>query len=388
MLRILARTPRSDICGVGTTLGRMGGQVIAAVRAAIAERGPIGFDEYMAIALYGPGGFFEDPPIGPRGHFVTAPHVHPFVFAHSVRSALLETWHALGEPDPFRVVELGAGNGTLADALLEAFGELPGPRLDFVGVEISPGAREALAERGHAAVERIGDLEPFEGAVFANELLDNLPFVPVRGRADRTVEVRVGLDPASQRLIEVEVPWSRQAIELPSLRDGEDTTVPLGALAMLDEVADRVRRGSVLLVDYGRIGGPAGPVHGYREHREIADVLADPGATDITAGVDWNPVAAHARSLGLGVFGPIPQAEALDVLGYTRWESTMREKQSALQRAGRGSAAVRVWEARSRASLLADPSGLGGFWWLVLSTPHLPEPGWLATARRPPPISS
>jgi SAM-dependent MidA family methyltransferase len=121
-------------------------EVAARIRAAIADHGPIGFDEYMMLALYGPGGFFERPPIGP--HFVTSPHVHPFVFGHGVRDALLDTWHALGEPDPFRVVELGAGDGTLADAMLQAFGELPLPRVDYVGIEIDPGAREALAGRG------------------------------------------------------------------------------------------------------------------------------------------------------------------------------------------------------------------------------------------------
>jgi len=358
-------------------------EVAARVRAAIADHGPIGFDEYMELALYAPGGFFERPPIGPRGHFVTAPHVHPFVFAHCVRTALLETWHALGEPDPFHVVELGAGDGTLAEALLDAFGELPAPRVEYVGVEISPGARDALGGRGLATLERIEDLEPFDGVVFANELLDNLPFVPVRGRGEELVEVRVGLDPTGDRLLEIEVPWSREDLAIPGLSDSEETTIPVGAFAMLDEIAARLRRGTVLLIDYGRIEGPAGTVHGYREHRDVDDVLSDPGGTDITAGVDWTLVAGHAQALGLRTLEPVTQADALDALGHTRWEATMRQMQSMLQQAGRGSEAVRVWEARSRASLLADPGGLGGFWWLVLTTSDVPEPAWLGTARRP-----
>ena len=65
----------------------------------------------------------------------------------------------------------------------------------------------------------------------------------------------------------------------------------------------------------------------------------------------------------------------------------MREQQARLQETGRGSEAVRVWEARSRASLLAEPSGFGGFWWLVLATEGLPEPAWLqrASVRADPP---
>ena len=128
--------------------------------------------------------------------------------------------------------------------------------------------------------------------------------------------------------------------------------------------------------------GSGGPVHGYREHREVADVLADPGGTDITAGVDvWRSIADRARSLGLTAFEPVTQQAALRALGHDRWQRTMRTTQSELQQAGRDAEAVRVWEERSRASLLTDPSRFGGFWWLVLATEGLPEPPWLARAR-------
>ena len=113
------RHPRTAADGPRVTrLGTVSDPVARRVRAAIEDHGPIGFDEYMEIALYGPGGFFETPPVGADGHFVTSPHVHPFVFAHCVRDALLDAWFALGEPEPLPVVELGAGDGTFADALL------------------------------------------------------------------------------------------------------------------------------------------------------------------------------------------------------------------------------------------------------------------------------
>ena len=355
----------------------MSEQVAERVRAAIARRGPIGFDEYMKIALYGPGGFFEAPPVGVDAHFVTSPHVHPFVFAHCVRDALLDAWFALGEPAPFPVVELGAGDGTLAGGLLPAFGELPGPEPAYTGVEVSEGARAALGASGFATAATVAELEPFEGAVFANELLDNLPFIVARGGPDGPVEVRVGVEGPS--LVEVHAPWTRGPA--PSvLEPGETTTVPVGAFAMLDDLARVLRRGYVLAIDYGTPGGPAGGVRGYREHR-FADVLTDPGATDITAGVDLSTVADHARALGLTTFEPVTQAAALSALGHDRWERTMHERQAKLEQQGRGSEAVRVWEDRSRASLLADPSGFGAFWWLVLATEGLPEPLWLARAR-------
>src|SRR3990172_12872436 len=97
----------------------MNTQVEDEVRRAIEARGPISFAEFMEIALYGPGGFYERPPIGERGHFVTSPHVHP-VFAELLANALESFWEALERPAPFRLLEAGAGGGTLASRILEA----------------------------------------------------------------------------------------------------------------------------------------------------------------------------------------------------------------------------------------------------------------------------
>ena len=50
-----------------------------AIAAAIRADGPIGFDRFMELALYGPGGFYVDPPVGvgEGPAFATSPHVHP-----------------------------------------------------------------------------------------------------------------------------------------------------------------------------------------------------------------------------------------------------------------------------------------------------------------------
>ena len=98
-------------------------------------------------------------------------------------------------------------------------------------------------------------------------------------------------------------------------------------------------------------------------------------------GVDVSLIADRARSVGLSAFEPVTQQAALRALGHDRWQQTMQAAQTELQRAGRNSEAVRVWEERSRASLLTDLSRFGGFWWLVLATEGLPEPPWLARAR-------
>lgn len=360
----------------------MSEEVAARIRAAVAERGPISFAEFMEHALYGPGGFYERPPIGAEGHFVTSPHVHP-VFADLVRFALLEAWDALGRPEPLRIVELGAGDGTLARGILLGL-EAAGIATAYTAVEISPGARErlhALPLRVEASLDAVPPLDP--GLVLANELLDNLPFRRVRRRGGDLVELRVGV--AGPRLVLVEGPCEQELADLaPSdLGEGEEAVVPTGALALVGTLARVLRRGYALLIDYGSAGGPAGEVHGYRGHAVLEDVLEDPGSADVTAGVDLGLVATHAEALGLVRHGIVPQWRALLALGYARWVEGELARQADLLAAHRGLEAVRAYEGRSRASLLVDPAALGRLRWLVLSTPGLPTPRFLAEALQP-----
>lgn len=356
----------------------MSEDVAERIRRRIRERGPITFAEFMDEALYGPGGFYERTPVGPRGDFVTSPHVHP-VFSRLVGVALEEMWTALGRPAPFRLVEVGAGDGTMARELLDGFGR-GGIDLEYSAVEVGAGAREALAALTPNVATRLADLAPLEpGVVLANELLDDLPFRRVRRRGDAVVEIRVGLD--GDRLVEVETTMDEPSgSDATDLRDADEAVVPTGVFAFVDELGGFLRRGYALLIDYGSAEGPAGEVHGYRGHRVLEDVLDDPGSADVTAGVDLSAVARRARKAGLESFEPVSQRDALVALGFEEWMRAELEHQGELLNAARGLEAARTWDGRSRARLLADPAALGRLRWLVLATPGLPEPGWLERA--------
>lgn len=331
----------------------------------------------MREALYGPGGFYERPPIGARGHFVTSPHVHP-IFSRLVGAAIEELWGAIGRPDPFRLVEAGAGDGTMGRELVEGYGRA-GIVLEYSAVEAGAGAREALTGLTPRVAGRLGELEPLEpGVLVANELLDNLPFRRTRRRGSELVEVCVGMD--GDRLVEVETAIDAELLAAPPLEEGVESTVPVGAFAFIDEVCSWLRRGYALLIDYGSVGGPAGATHAYRDHRVIEDVLDDPGSADITAGVDLGTLADRARAGGLVALPPVDQASALWALGFADWTRGERGRQGRRLNEGDGLEAVRRWDARNRASLLVDPGALGRLRWLLLSTPGLPEPGWLGVA--------
>jgi len=340
-----------------------------AIRERIRTDGPITFATFMELALYGPGGFYEDPPVGADGDFVTSPHVHPS-FGSFVARALAALAEALGSPDPLRVVEVGAGDGTLARQILA---ELDAA---YTAVEISSGARRALGDvNGLEVCERL--TAPVD-LVLAHELLDNLPFRLVRDGH----EVVIGLEDAA--LIERTIPYDDElAAILRDIATDGDLVVPVGALAFVDELTGALTRGYALLIDYGDETGTGGAMHGYRDHRVVEDVLAFPGITDITSGIDLGWVARHAEQRGLQAFPTVRQSDALLALGFGEWSRGELERQQGHLASGQGLEAVRTWSARSRASMLVDPGALGRMRWLLLATPGLPKPDWLRDAEGP-----
>lgn len=334
------------------------------IRERIDAEGPITFATFMELALYGPGGFYEHPPVGVRGDFVTSPHVHP-AFGSFVASAIEQLAASLAIDGPLRLTEVGGGDGTLARQLLE---HLPGT--SYAAVEASEGARRALASIPGVVVA--DELHRPVDVVLAHELLDNLPFRVVRGDDEVLIDAKSEL---VERLAPIDDELRRSLGE----RHG-DLVVPVGAFAFIDRVADALDRGYALLIDYGS-EGDGGPIHGYRGHRIVEDVLADPGSTDITAGVDFAWVAEHGRSRGLQTFPSVSQRSALMALGFAGWLRSELETQRRQLDERDGIGAVRTWSMRSRAMMLVDPSALGRARWMLLATPKLPEPDWLRAAR-------
>jgi len=342
------------------------GEPLDSIRREIGEGGPITFARFMELALYGPGGFYGSPPVGADRDFVTSPHVHP-VFGELVARAVRQLWEALGRPEPLRATEAGAGDGTFARTLLAHTGEIP---VRYTAVERSAGARAALATI--EGVEVRDRLDAAADLVLANELLDNLPFRVLRGNR----EVRIGRE--GERLVEILVPADAELGGFAS--GGAERVVPVGAFAFVDDLARVLERGYALLIDYGGLGTSGGPVHGYRGHTIVEDVLAAPGTADITAGVDFEPIASRAEADGLVAFPTVTQHDALLALGLAEWLHDELVSQRTQLDTGVGREAVATWSGRSRATLLVDPGGLGRFRWLLLATPGLDRPGWLERA--------
>jgi SAM-dependent MidA family methyltransferase len=369
----------------------------------IRRRGPIPFRDFVDAALYDPdAGFFaRGRGAGRAGaDFLTSPEVGP-LFGACVARGLAEWWEGRGRPDPFVVVEAGAGRGRLAREVLRA--EPPFlPALRYVLVERAVALRDAQRELLHLepysealgpavpapdgepaqSVPRAGpivaaiDAVPavaFDGVVIANELLDNLPFDVAARTATGWDEIRVGVDDDG-RYREVAVPADGDLLGwLADLDVPPGTRVPVqrDVDAWLEAVAAGLRSGVVVLVDYAlhvadlpaRAGGW---LRTYREHERGGDALVAPGTQDITADVLLEPLGRAARRLGFRVERECTQAEWLRDLGI---DALVAEGQRVWEAgAARGDLAALAGRSRAtEAAALTDPAGLGAHTVVVLT---------------------
>jgi SAM-dependent MidA family methyltransferase len=370
----------------------------------IAERirreGPIPFDRFVDAALYDEdGGFYATGGGAGRAgrDFVTSPEVG-VLFGALVATYLDRAWAELSRPDPFVVVDAGAGRGRLAADVLRAEPECS-RALRYVLVErsaalqaaqrelltLEPADRAfgpAVREEPDEAPRQVAGIGPIvtslpelpalelaAGVVIANELFDNLPFGIVERGGGGWTEVRVGL--GDDGFVEVGVPASREITAAAddvaagaTIPDGARLPVPTGIVDWLDESAHILRRGYLVVVDYADTAASLAArsqdewLRTYRGHQRGGAPLAAPGAQDITATVPAEHLVAHAGRAGFRLVERTNQADWLGSLGIDQLVADAR----GLWRERAAAGDLEAIAARSRvteAAALTDPAGLG-----------------------------
>lgn len=308
-----SRSPRPD--GPADVLRRL-----------IGQKGTIGFDEFMAVALYHPtGGYYASPAnrIGRGGDFFTSVSVGP-VFGKLLAAQFLEMKERLGHPVDFTLVEQGANDGQLLADILAAWeGDTPHiviiepleSRRDVQQAALAPWASRVT----HIASEE--ELPSFTGVFFANELLDAFPFRIFVRRHKEWLERRVASTEGRFIFVDEATGRAPAGVDLPSDIPEFVLEVRTSLPRWIRCVADRLQRGWMLLVDYGHPATarhhPAragGTLACYRGHLRAGDPLADPGGQDLTAHVDFTAVARAAEQAGLSLAGFTDQHHSLAAL--------------------------------------------------------------------------
>ena len=294
------------------------------LRERIRREGPISFYEWMKAALYDErDGYYCSGKVrqGRAGDYRTAPEISP-LFAATFAHYFTLQYFGLGYPNPFTIVEVGAGSCHFAHGVLTTL-RSGHPQVfnatNYIIEEISSSARERCAERLAEFSERItirnptvreGAVAGLTGIVFSNELIDAFP-------VHRVVMHNGQLRQLYVELKKDEFAWIEGDLEEPvaaycervvlELDDGQIFEINLDAEDYIKHAAAALDHGYLVTVDYGAertelitsSDRPDGTLRAFRRHQFAEHVLAKPGEQDLTTTIDWTQIIEAGELAGL-----------------------------------------------------------------------------------------
>ncbi len=346
----------------------------------------ITFAEFMELALYHPQyGYYTTKAvdIGAQGDFFTSPHLGKD-FGELLAVQFAQMWEIMGQPAPFTLVEMGAGQGILAVDILKYlyrhyrnFFE----SLQYVIVEVSPGLQQQQQQLLQGVADKVKwcSLEEIPansliGCFFSNELVDAMPVNLFSLQDGQLGEIYVSISENNDFIEVVSAPSTPKiaqyfdlvGINLAQLASNYRSEINLAALDWLSKVAQKLQQGYLLTIDYGyaaaRYYNPMrsqGTLQCYYRHQYHNNPYINIGEQDITAHVDFTALERWGEKWGLQKVGFTQQGLFLMGLGLgERIAAVSTDNANNLEQ---------LLQRREVLHQLIHPQGLGGFGVLVQS---------------------
>jgi SAM-dependent MidA family methyltransferase len=367
------------------------------IRDLIQKHGRITFAQFMQACLYSPhGGFYSARGTRISTHFGTSPTSHP-VFGALIARQLEQMWHLLGDPPVFHVIEVGSGDGALAQSIVQACGRvaprlaqalyyvaadyeprsLPSPDQPFAwdhgtGDGMSPRRQDALVGVQRVKTEGLRAFRKVVGCILCNELIDNFPVHRFAIQGGRVKEVFV--TSAGGTLTEVLDEPSSPRIEERltslgvSLTEGYRGEVNLAMEDWTGQLAQALDRGFILTIDYGQLAtdlyshqNHQGTLVCYYRHVISRDPYQHIGHQDMTCQVDFTSLMRLGDRHGLATVGYALQRQFLTNLGFSSCLDALQTQ---------GLSAARTALSRMAMMTLVDPNEYGDFKVLAQAKGH------------------
>lgn len=315
-------------------------ELITIIKDEITGQGPMTFARFMELALYHPvyGYYATATTVGPKGDFYTAPNTGA-LFGGMLAKQFYEMWCLCDSPKTWSLVEYGPGSGLLArdilDAIAEGYQDFYAA-LTYYLIEISPELSKSqqalLAVHYRDKCHWVNDLAEaaplggITGCIFGNELIDAFPVHLLAADDNKLNELYVDFNGkdlffkkgtlSTGKLLGY---FELQGVQL---KNGQKAEANLQAQDWLQNAANNLAQGFVLIIDYGfttpemylpqRVNGT---LRCFYRHNLIDDPLINIGHQDITANVNFSLLAAWAGEAGLTTVGLVSQPDFLLNLG-------------------------------------------------------------------------
>lgn len=303
--------------------------------------GEMSFEDFMALALYEPVFGYYTAGIrdvgGARADFATSATLTG-ALSHAIACWLRSEIAERGWEKPFDVIEVGAGNGALAEGIIKSLNWRERRKFRYHIVDISHLMREQQREKlDRFRVSWHGDIQNAlrscngRAMIISNELIDAFPAKWLRwnGNDSRWDEVFVRYSEESglgERFRPLPGNFPLSDFSATGMKDkqvGSRIEIQPSVKKWLSETTEDWREGAMLTIDYGGTTDeiyhrrPGGTMRGYYKHERIegGQVYLRPGSQDITVDVNFTDVQHWGEELGLKTVSYETQAEFLKRFG-------------------------------------------------------------------------
>ncbi|GGZ83805.1 SAM-dependent methyltransferase [Ignatzschineria indica] len=362
-------------------------EIIAEIR----EKGPMPFSRFFNLALYHPKlGYYTGPQavFGEAGDFITAPLVSD-LFSRSLANQVEEIKRLMqsstknSQVDTFDILEIGAGNGTMARDLLLALKVTKQLPTRYLILEVSPDLkarqRALIAESLPEYIDQVEWLDAppqtaWNGVIIANEVLDALAVerFKIEDGQPHYIDVDIEIDEESRsvrfisqlRAADASLRQFYQSLldKGYTLLEGTETEYCPTLESWLPPLFEHLEKGVALFIDYGydereyyRPERTTGTLIAHYKHRAHEDFYLYPGLQDLTANVNFTQVATLLVEMGLTFLGYTAQAYFL--MGNGLQEMVKAEQEALAEKGDKND--IGWYELSQKVQQLVHPEEMG-----------------------------
>ncbi len=346
----------------------------------------ITFAEYMNLALYHSDyGYYSagQVEIGSQGDFFTSSSLGSD-YGELLAEQFVEMWQVMDKPNPFMLVEMGAGLGFLAFDILTYIQNNYPVFFEVINYIIIEKSSHLIKKQKQILEKYINQINwhsweniknnSIVGCCFSNELVDAFPVhrIVIKNGQLKEIYVTVAASGFTEVIGNISTPKLEEYFKLVEIDlcnhnypENYRTEVNLAALDWLKIISDKLKRGYLVTIDYGysttKYYHPQryqGTLKCYYQHRHHDNPYVNVGQQDITTHVDFTALEIQGELLRLNKAGFTQQGMFLMSLGLGERLNSLRNSNYNLQE---------LLSRRDTLHQLIDPTGLGGFGVLIQS---------------------
>ena len=295
-------------------------------------------DKFFKNVLYDKtfGYYTSQMPFGKSGDFVTSPKISS-TFSEIIAIWIVSSWETFGKPKNFNIVELGPGDGSLANILLKTFKKFP----EFNSIKnmflleksifLKKVQRERIFNKDVKWIDNLNGIKKGPVVFFGNEFFDAIPIKQFKKIKNNIFEKHFRLE-KNKNIKEIFTRASSANAKIiksyKSLKNLRFIEFPQFGLQELKKINKKISKlgGCILMIDYGYLKpNNQNTLQSVMKHKKNR-LLDNLGKADITAHVNFALLSEFFKKDGLKVKNVITQKQFLERMGILERAQIMSNK--------------------------------------------------------------